>query len=150
MTNKVDFTNLYALSTRLLAACDEEDVIEARSVLRKLEEGNFGDRRMVKDAIEMFVTCSVGEFSYRDICHNLHLMERSDKNNASKILSRMVERGDLTKTGKRDGIFRKPDTELSIMDWKNADTTGVPLKFPLGVEKLVKIFPKKKEYQRKN
>lgn len=142
MTDKVDFTNLYALSARLLAACNEEDVIEARSVLRKLEEGNFGDRKMVKDAIDMFVARSSGEFSYRDVCHTLSLMEKNDKNNASKILSRMVERGDLTRTGKRDGIFRKPETELSLMNWKDADTTGIDIKFPLGLSEMVKVFPR--------
>ncbi len=142
MTDKVDFTNLYALGTRLLAAVQEEDAVEARYVINTIKEGDFGDRKMVKDAIELFVARSVGEFSYRDVCHNLHLMERNDKNNASKILSRLVERGELTRTGKRDGIFRKPDEELSLMNWKNADTTGLDIKFPLEIERMVKIFPK--------
>ncbi len=139
MTDKVDFTNLYALFTRGLAAVQEEDVVEARYVIKTIKEGDFGDRKMVKDAIENYVARSHGEFSYRDICHALHLMEKNDKNNASKILSRMIDRGELVKNGKD---FRKPDTELNIMDWKNADTTGIPVKFPLGLTEMVKVFPR--------
>lgn len=142
MIDKIDWTNLYSLATRLLAAFETEDVVEARYVINTIKEGDFGDRKMVKDAIESFVARSVGEFSYRDVCHNLHLMERGDKNNASKILSRMVERGDLTRTGKRDGIFRKPEEELALMNWRSANTTGLEIKFPLEIEKMVKIFPK--------
>ena len=142
MTDKVDFTNLYALGTRLLAAVKEEDVVEARYVIKAFKEGDFGDRKMVMDAIKMFVARSVGEFTYRDVCHNLHLVEKNDKNNASKILSRLVENGDLIRTGKRDGVFRRPDMELNPMEWRDANTEGLNLKFPLEIEKMVKIFPK--------
>lgn len=142
MPDKVDWTNLYDLLTRGLAAVEKEDVPEMLGIIKKFQEGDFGDRKMVNDAIKSYVAASSGSFWYRDICHALHLVEKNDKNNASKILSRMVERGELVKTGAKNSEYRKPEDELSLMNWKNADTTGLDIKFPLEIEKMVKIFPK--------
>lgn len=143
MTDKpINQTNLYNFLTRALTALTEGDTPELLFNLKQLKEGDFGDRKMVKESIKSFVTRSSGEFWYRDICHALHLVERGDKNNASKVLSRMVERGELIRNGKREGKFRKPDTELSLMDWKDADTTGLDIKFPLDLERMVKVFPR--------
>jgi len=133
---------LYTAFANGLEAVKEDNMGRVLAIVDMIRENTFGHRGIVNEAVKAFISQSKGEFSYRDICNTLHLTNKTDKNNASKALSREIEKGYLIRTGKRNDIFRRPETEMVLMDWKKADISGIDIKFPLGEEELVKIFQK--------
>ncbi len=92
-----------------------------------------------------------GVFSSSAIASHYEVKHFENKDYLRQALHRKVKDGELVREGKKDGWFRKPDTEIEDMDWENADPKGIiPLKYPYGVEdnstfnleNCVQIFPK--------
>jgi len=65
--------------------------------------------------------------------------DRTAKNKASVILGRLVTDGIIQREGKKNGVFRKIDTDLEIIDWQNAPDDCVDMWLPFGLENMVKI-----------
>ena len=40
------------------------------------------------------------------------------------------------------GIYRRIERDCEVINWQNAPTEEVPLRFPLEIEEYVKIYPK--------
>jgi hypothetical protein len=48
----------------------------------------------------------------------------------------------LEKDQKRDGWFRRIDSEVQSIDWLNTESEEIRVEFPFGISRLVKILPK--------
>ncbi len=92
-----------------------------------------------------------GVFSSSAIATHYDVKHFENKDYLRQALYRKVKDGELVREGKKDGWFRKLDTEIEDMSWVNADPKGIiPLKYPYGIEdnstfnleNCVQIFPK--------
>jgi len=110
------------------------------AVERALRENE--EKKSVAKEIEEFVMTTDGYFSTTDVYKRLQLTTRKDQKTAVVNLLRLKERGLIEKFGKKAGVYRKIERECEIIDWQNAPTTEIPLKFPLNIEDYVKIYPK--------
>jgi len=82
------------------------------------------------------------DFSDRDIDHDLDLIEPEEKEARANALNRMVKAGLIEKVGRRRGWYRYVNRELDIIDYRNADTTPIDIKFPLGISAFCRLYPK--------
>ncbi len=93
------------------------------------------------EEITSFVNVSKGAFSLKDIYHELHVIEKADKKIVRTTMSRLVLKDKIENIGNRDGIYRKVEDELEKIDYMNAPTDNVDLMLPLGLNKLVNLYP---------
>lgn len=141
--NDITTLALHSLFKQGIEAIEQDDFRKLLRVVNDIQDSSFQNKRVITEAVDVFIKQAHGkEFHIREVYSTLHITTRQEKQNISKILNRKVDKGELIKPRKENGWFRAVQDELCLMDWKNADTTGVPLKFPLGIEKMVKIFPR--------
>jgi len=98
--------------------------------------------KSVAKEIEEFIMTTDGYFSTTDVYKGLQLTTRKDQKTVVVNLLRLKEREVIEKHGAKSGVYRRIDRECELIDWKNAPTIEMPLKFPLGIEEFVKIYPK--------
>lgn len=110
---------------------------KVKSVMKRIERK---ERNLAEEVLE-YVMSTTGHFLSTDIAKCLHLSTRQELKNLSTILKRLCEKGIIEKAGHQNGCWRKVDTEIEIIDWKNASDEEYPVRFPLGLEKLVKLYP---------
>ena len=93
------------------------------------------------ERIREWVLVTPGDFRVTDIDNELGLVTPSDKNNRTKILSRLVADGLIERGGKR-GQYRAIDRHEEIIDWENAEAgDGLPIKWPLELEGRFEVMP---------
>ena len=82
-----------------------------------------------------------GDFVSTDVDSNLGLLTRVDKVDRAKILGRLIDEG-LVERGKKRGHFRVIDQSEEIIDWEHAEAgDGLPLRWPLELEKRFEVMP---------
>ncbi len=65
------------------------------------------------------------------------------RDNIRKALWRMAQEGtEIRKAGSRDGTYERIETEMEAIDFLHAKGETVDILWPLGIEKLVSLFPK--------
>ena len=95
----------------------------------------------VTQTIEEWVGVTSGYFSITD-CHKaLQGVTGANQNVIRVLLHRLSQRGIIEKHGNKDGVYRRIDNEIEPLDWKNADTNPLSLRWPFGIERMVKIYP---------
>lgn len=109
----------------------------AESVLKR---NDANDRRLAQEVRE-WVLSSNGVFLSSDVVKCLRLSSRSDQQNLSKILSRLVDDGVIERAGKRNGEFRKIDNACDDIDFLNAACEPVSLWLPFGLDRMVEVMP---------
>ena len=116
-----------------------ESEIEAKiqSALNRAKDHNLN----LAQEVEYLVSSSTGTISSSYIAQCLQLSSRNDRKNISKILSRLMERKLIERTGKRAGEYRIVNSECRILDWYNADYCPVKLYLPLELTDKVLITP---------
>jgi hypothetical protein len=99
--------------------------------------------KTVSEDVRDWIGQTSGAFQVEQIYSDIRV--RDDKMamaHVRQIVKRMADGGELIRVEQgRLSYYRKPDPELSEM---NLDATAVeelPFKFPLGLDKLVKVFP---------
>ncbi|MCX5831171.1 MAG: bifunctional DNA primase/polymerase [Deltaproteobacteria bacterium] len=98
------------------------------------------DRTLSTDVREWVLSTS-GTFLSTDVYQCLQLSTRDEKKNVSIILKRMCDEGEIERSGNKNGQFRRLDNEIEPLDWKNADISPLPLRWPFGIEHLVSVYP---------
>ena len=92
------------------------------------------------DEILNYIETTEGEFSLKDVCEMTNIdNSKKGKNKASAVLSRLVKESIIERVGKKNGHFRKIDTELDEIDWMNASDDSVDMWLPFGLHDMVKI-----------
>ncbi len=103
--------------------------------------GKKAERNLSKD-VKDWICVTDGYFSVTDIHRSLEIVTKEDKGNVRQSLFRFKKDGLIEKVGGRDGHYRRIQTEIAPIDWKNAPTKEHPIKLPLDLSSLVSIFPK--------
>jgi hypothetical protein len=94
------------------------------------------------DEVEDFVLSTTGNFLSTDVYRVLQLSTRDEHKNVSIILKRLLEKGVIEKFGDRNGSWRVIDKESQTIDWYNAKTETIDIKWPFKIEELVVTMPK--------
>jgi len=85
---------------------------------------------------------TTGWWDTAELDKDLGIQSSNDKENRRKILLRLREKGIIEPHAKINKQFRYVNTRITTLNFKTANTAGVlPIKWPLGVEKYVNLFP---------
>lgn len=101
--------------------------------------------KSLTDEIRAFIAVTSGDFSVTQAYNLLNLVTSCDKASARKVFSRLAKDGEIERVGAKDGIYRKVSSDIADLEkvnWRNASTESLPMKWPLGIERFVKIRPK--------
>jgi len=116
-----------------------ESEIQAK-IQSALDRADNRDRNLTEDIREMFrqhhdsITTT---FVYN--CQ--HLPTRSERNKANAILSRLVREGFIERVPGVNGVYRRIDKEAESIDWEDAPTDIVEIKYPLDLHLQAKTMP---------
>jgi len=89
-----------------------------------------------------WVVSSPGVFESSLVATELSLSSRVDTKNLSKILGRLMKEGLIERVGKKRGVFRLIDKSEEEIDWyRDSDTEGLDIRWPLGIEERFEIMP---------
>ena len=83
-----------------------------------------------------------GQFNIRDIYTAMCLSDRDQKKHVSKVLSRAVRDGIITKYSNKAGDFRRIDEEADVIDWKNAEGEPLDIWLPLRLHEMSNTYSK--------
>ena len=98
--------------------------------------------QLSSNVVEQWVALAEGRFNVRDLWYDLGIETAENKSYLRVILSRLVEKGTITRLSNY-GDFRVIDSTLTPINWQQADPNRtVPLLFPFGEHEYAKIFPK--------
>lgn len=116
-----------------------EKEIEAK-IKSAMDRAERRERNLASE-VEEYILSSSGVIMSSEVVNCLHLSSRDEKKNLNKILTRLCERGILQKHGDRNGTWRRVESDIEIIDWKNAVVDEYPIDLPLGINDLVKLYP---------
>jgi len=98
--------------------------------------------KTISELVREFALSTNGIFSSTDVYHCLQLSTRDERKNVSIILKRLSDEGLIERYGNKNGVFRRVDGEAEEIDFVNADTAPLPVRWPFGIQSLVRILPK--------
>ena len=91
--------------------------------------------------VKDWVLSTKGTFFSTEIHKDLQLSTTIHKKNCSEILRRLIKDDKIERVGDRNGQFRRIESELEEMNWKDARVGEYyDLKMPLGIHNLCHIY----------
>ena len=115
---------------------EKEINIKIQSAINRVERK---DRNLSAEVRE-WVLSSNGIFLSNDVQRNLDLSNRQDKKLLSEILRNLCKEKIIEKAGNKNGCWRKIDRSYTEQCWWEGDGTPLPLRIPLEVGKLARIY----------
>jgi len=94
------------------------------------------------EEIRSWVGITNGNFSVTDVFNSLQGVTQKDRPNIRVALHRLKSDGVIEPSGGRDGVYRRVERELEVMDFLNAPTEGLTFDWPLDLHEICTIFPK--------
>lgn len=98
--------------------------------------------RNLSQEVKEWVMLTNGYFLSTDIANCLQLLTRQEKVNLSQILRRLCEEGLIERYGNKNACFRVIDTSAEEIDFLNAPTSCIDIKWPFEIQDYVKTLPK--------
>uniref|UniRef100_A0A6M3LU46 Putative bifunctional DNA primase/polymerase n=1 Tax=viral metagenome TaxID=1070528 RepID=A0A6M3LU46_9ZZZZ len=138
---KTGNTNDYILQTlrALVWSWGERDErwvsAKAKSAMDRLEN----KERNVQAMVDEFILVTSGDFSVTNMDKELGFVTSRDMAAARKALSRRKDTL-VEKAGKKDGWWRRIDTEIEEMDFEEENGDLSKIKLPFGLHELVDIY----------
>ncbi len=97
---------------------------------------------LLSDQIRDWVEGATGWFETRELDSELGITTSKDKQHRKKILQRLREKGVIESHPRINKQFRYINTKATSLNFKTATRAGaLPLKWPLGIEQYVNLFP---------
>ena len=94
------------------------------------------------DETRGWVDFTTGWFHRASAYGDLGARTANEKACIRMALHRLAESGIIEVHATKDGSYRLIQTDLEMIDWQSAPIEEVPMRFPLGIEEHVKIYPK--------
>ena len=94
------------------------------------------------ERVKLWVEATDGVFFLDDIYKAFGVNSPKGRNNVYKIIERLKKEGLIIKVGDRMGTYRKVTAPLEEMNWKDADTTPLELKWPLDIGTFFQAYRK--------
>jgi hypothetical protein len=95
--------------------------------------------RFISKEVAEYVAVTTGDFSVTDCDRNLGFVTSCDKAASRKAIQRLKERGIIEPCGKRDGWYRKVQTELNHIVFDDTEEKPFPIILPFGLHNMVDI-----------
>jgi len=127
---------------RLARTCDppfpeQEALTKVESAIKRAVR----KERPIAQELREWIDVTLGWWSITFCYNELQVITPEDKNIVRVSLSRMVKKSIVERHPSRAGYYRKIELECEEMDWQNAPTDDVDIKFPLDIHELVRIYP---------
>jgi hypothetical protein len=92
--------------------------------------------------VQAWIEGTTGWWETGELDKDLSITDPKSKENRRKILLRLRDKGIIEPHPKLNKQFRFINTRITSLEFKTASNTGVlPLKWPMGIEKRVNLFP---------
>lgn len=98
-------------------------------------------KRGVTESVRGYVDSSSGWFSHRDVDMELQYSTPAEKHARKMALLRLVQDGVVERHKLKDGMFRRKQNELEVVDWRNASLEELDIKWPFGLEQWEITYP---------
>lgn len=109
-------------------------------IVHMVERNKDESLTMAREVSDFILTSQGTWFSVGQIYTRLHLTSRREKKNVVTCLLREREKGVIESHPSKNGCYRQIVSELEPIDWQNAPSKPLSLKWPLGLENLVDIY----------
>jgi hypothetical protein len=131
-------------AARLAGAAQDGDMDTVAHTITDLASRKIMSKRdkTITDEIRKFISVTSGEFTVRDLYNSLDSVSPKDKNNVRQIVHTMKNEGVIEPSGGRDGVYRRIEHDLEVMDFINAPTEGLSFDWPLDLHEIATIFPR--------
>ncbi len=133
-------SNLHAMSTDEIS----EHLAKIPQTL-DLTGGKHRDVSLSRE-VDKWISLTDGDFSltecYTALQNLKSLTNTYTKNNLHQIFHRLSKKGTIQKSGNKNGVYRRVDDAAEEIDWWNAESKPLALKFPLDVLDHVAVYPK--------
>jgi hypothetical protein len=112
-----------------------------REAIKKIQSASKRKHGEVSELLTEWIYGHTGSFSLSQVQFDQGITDRRGKQALSNAANRKVKEGVL-KTTKEAGRFTIVESALEPIDFMSASGDEVPLRWPLGVDKFFKLFPK--------
>jgi len=112
-------------------------ISEAREKVHSAFKRNERKWGSISEEVREFITTSFGSFSTPDVYNRLHLTQLQEKKNVVHALLRFKKEGLIERYGDKDGCYRRIETQCEEIDFLNASTQTIDIKWPLGIERYI-------------
>jgi len=120
----------------------ELDLSEIKPLLTRYEVAGDKDRKLAEDVRTWVNNEAHGEFNLDQINAVLGVVSVNGKAGVRQVLARMVKEGIVDHSGKGYGRYRKVGKLADPIDLMATVATPIDLYLPLGLDKLVYLYPK--------
>jgi len=107
---------------------------------KAMEEANA--KKNWHQEVKEWVVVTTGYFSVTSCYFELQAVTKQEKGAVRIALMRLKGEGMIEPHPTKNGFYRKIERECELINWQDAPTEEVSLRFPLGIEEFVKIYPK--------
>ncbi len=94
------------------------------------------------EEVRAWVRDTSGTFSGTECDKYLGIVTQRDMVNRRKIFQRLADEGLIERVKDQNNLFRRIETECEEIDFLNADTTPLDVRWPLGEERYFNCHPK--------
>jgi len=98
-------------------------------------------RRGVTAEVRVWVDASSGWFTNQDLDRDLQITTAQEKGARRLVLHRLVKDKILERNKSKDGVFRRVENTIEIIDWQHADMRELDLRWPFGLEEWEITYP---------
>ena len=95
----------------------------------------------IKSEIHEWVNQDLRPFNVRDLDHDLDIILKDRKSQRTTVLNQLVSDGVLVRDKDKRGSYRPALKSIAPMDFTGAPDDPLPIFLPLGVHKVVQIYP---------
>ena len=107
-----------------------------------VNEGHEIPERSIAADVRKWVETTDGEFSLDDCYRLLQLVTKNEKRACSQEMHRLVKAGTIERAGRRNGVYRRIESDYEPIDFLNAPTEEFDIILPLGLSEMVCTYPK--------
>lgn len=97
---------------------------------------------VLSTGVSEWVAATAGRFSVSDIYSTFQVSGVEGRSSVRDILLGLEAEGVIERYGERDGSWRKISDDCPNIDWRSAPEDDIDIKWPFGIERYVRTFPK--------
>jgi len=117
---------------------------EIKNKIKSALERASKKERNLTELVREYVSASNGIFLASNLYKEHHLASSEEKHYVRTILSRMAKGPNaiIKRVGNRDGEYVKINTEVEVIEWRNATQKTLDVKLPLGIHQRTEFYPR--------
>ena len=125
-----------------LTAIEEGDSTKLGKAMTKLKDLDMMSDRLISQEIDEWVVATKGYFSVTDCYNTLHLTTKRQKTACRVHLHRQVQSGVVERHPTKNGLYRRLETLMGVMNLKDAKVIPLVIDWPIGIGEFFVTYPK--------